>query len=166
MVNVERNKTDTLKENNPFFNLFVLFILTGDTITNAAELELAQYDVTFPQARILYMLDREKRPVTIQELSRWVMRELNSVSTLINRMEADGLVKKIKKPGDKKTYVALTEKGADLFQNKITSRAQQMIFSALTESERKEFEVYLRKLLNKARNVLGMDFKPPFLSNT
>jgi len=164
MVNLGLNKSETVKKDDPFFQLFALYILTGDTITNAAELELAQYKVNFPQARILYMLNKEKRPVTLQELSKWVLRELNSVSILINKMEADGLVKKIKRPGDKKTYVTLTEKGWDLYNNQITDESQRMIFSVLTEEERKQFEVYLKKILNKARSLLGMDFKPPFLT--
>jgi len=164
MVNVELKKMDTSKSHDPFFNLFVLYILTGDTITNAAELELSQYQINFPQARILFMLDQKIRPVTLQELSQWVLRELNSVSTIINKMESAGLVKKSKVKGDKKTYVTLTAKGADLLRNQITTKSQHMIFSALTEEERKDLETYLKKLLNKARNALGIDFKPPFLS--
>jgi len=163
MVNLEVKQKVDSKSSDPFFKLFVLYILTGDTITNAAEIELAQYKINFPQARILFMLHQENRPVTIQELSQWVLRELNSVSTLINRMESAGLVKKTKIPGDKKAYITLTEKGADLFNSQITSKAPDMIFSSLTENERKDLEACLKKLLKKARNVLGMDFKPPFL---
>lgn len=162
MINTELIKQIVPKAEDPFFNLFVLYITTGDAITNASELELAQYQVNFPQARILFMLNRENRPVTIQELSQWVLRELNSVSILINKMEATGLVKKTRKPGDKKTYIALTEKGSDLF-NRITSKAPDMVFSVLTENERKDLEIYLKKLLKKARNLMGMDYKPPFL---
>jgi len=77
-------------------------------------------------------------------------------------MEAAGLVQKARKPGDKKTYISLTDKGLDLF-DKITSKAPDMIFSTLTDSERKDLEAYLKKLLKQARNLLGMDFKPPFL---
>lgn len=164
MVNVKLEKTNIPKTDSPFFDLFVLFILTGDTITNAAEMELGQYQVNFPQARVLFILHKEKRPMTYQELSHRVLRELNSVSTLINRMESSGLVKKDKRKGDKKTYVTLTEKGADLLRNQITTKAQQMIFSVLSEDERQAFEASLKKLLGKARTVLGVDFKPPFLS--
>jgi DNA-binding MarR family transcriptional regulator len=162
MVHSELVKRHASKSEDPFFNMFVLYITTGDAITNAAELELAQYGVNFPQARILFMLNRENRPVTIQELSQWVLRELNSVSILINKMETAGLVQKTRIPGDKKTYISLTDGGSELF-NRITSKAPDMIFSALTDSERKELETYLKKLLKKARNLLGMDFKPPFL---
>jgi len=151
------------KVEDPFIILPFLLKQTSDTIINAIELELAQINVSIPQAHILFYLAREKRPVTLLEISHWVCRELNSVTVSINQMHKEGLVEKTNQPGDRKTYVTLTDKGTDLFYNHITENAQYFIFSVLTESERKEFEAYLRKLLRKARNALGIDFKPPFL---
>ncbi len=78
-------------------------------------------------------------------------------------MEKEGLVSKVNQPGKRKTYVSLTDKGADLFYNHITANAQYLIFGVLTQAEREEFEANLKKLLRKARSSLGMDFKPPFL---
>lgn len=162
----EHNDEDSLiasKTDNNVINLSVLLIQTVDTITKAIELELNQYKISFPEARILFMLVKENKAVTFNEISEWVLRELNSVSVLVTKMEAAGLVEKIRKPGDKKTYVLLTEKGADLYNNKITEKAQHMIFTILTDDQRQQFEGLLKILRNRARNLLGMDYKPPFL---
>ena len=157
------NSGNLSKADDILINLSVLLMQTSDTITKAIELELAQYNVNFPEARILFMLARENRDVNFHEMSEWVLRELNSISVLVTKMESKGLVKKIKKPGDKRTYVILTEKGADLFNNQITEKAQKMIFNALKDDERQQFERLLKTLRDRARNLLGMDYKPPFL---
>lgn len=152
-----------LKKNDPEINLYILLDQVDSVVTSAVELELKHLRLTQPQARVLTMLSRENKPVTIDELARWTLKEFNSVSTLINRMEKKGLVKKTKKPGDLKTYVALTEKGSDLYHNKVTERSIHSIFEKLTAQEKKHLESALKKLRDTARDLLGMDFRPPFL---
>ena len=160
---IQKNRAQFSKVNDPFVILPFLLKQTSDTIINAIELELAGHNVSIPQARILYFLARENRPVTILEISKWVFRELNSVTFIINKMEKEGLVSKFSQPGERKAYISLTDKGADLFYNHITENAQYLIFGVLTQAEREEFEANLIKLLRKAQNALGIDFKPSFL---
>ena len=105
------------------------------------------------------MLSRQDRPVTLDELANWTFKEFNSVSTLINRMEKKGLVKKIKKEGDLKTYVVLTEKGSDLYHRQVTERSIHLIFEKLSPEEKNQFESILKKVSNTTRDLLGMDFK-------
>ena len=107
-------------------------------ITNAVELEIKHLRVTQPQVRVLTMLSREDRPVTLDELVKWTLKEFSSVSTLINRMEEKGLVRKIKKDGDLKTYVAMTEKGSDLYHTQVTERSIRLIFDRLSAEEKKQ----------------------------
>jgi hypothetical protein len=38
-----------------------------------------------------------------------------------------------------------------------------MIFSVLSEEEKELCNSILKKLLQKAKNLLGIDYKPPFL---
>ena len=109
------------------------------------------------------MLSREDRPLTIEELANWTLKEFNSVSTLIIRMEKNGLVKKIKKDGDLKTYILLTEKGSILYHHKVTERSIHLIFEKLSAAEKKRLEALLKKVRDTTRDLLGLDFKPPFL---
>jgi DNA-binding MarR family transcriptional regulator len=153
----------TLKKFDPEINLYILLDQTDSIVTNAVELELKQVRMTQPQVRVLTMLSRQDRPVTLEELANWTFKEFNSVSTLINRMEKKGLVKKNKKEGDLKTYVTLTPKGSDLYHRRVTERSIHLIFERLSEEEKTQFEAILKKLRTTTRDLLGLDFKPPFL---
>jgi DNA-binding MarR family transcriptional regulator len=156
-------KIRTTKKNDQDINLYILLDQVDSIITNAIELEIKHLRMTQPQVRVLTMLSRENRPVTINELANWTMKEFNSVSTLINRMERKGLIKKVKKTGDLKTYVTLTEKGSNLYHKQVTERSIRLIFEKLTSEEKKQLELTLKKLRDTTRDLLGMDYRPPFL---
>ncbi|MBC8274200.1 MAG: MarR family transcriptional regulator [Chloroflexi bacterium] len=143
-------------------NIFVLFDQTRDTLIRAVELELKQSKTNFAQCHILYVLTQKKKGMTQGDLSKWLLRNLNTVSTLINKMEKEGVVKKTKNKEDGKVYITLTQKGSEVW-DQVTERAIFLTFSALSEEEKEQFKVLLEKLRTGARNILGLDFKPPFL---
>jgi DNA-binding MarR family transcriptional regulator len=166
MMNTDANdieKIRALKKNDPQVNLYILLDQTNSIVTNAVELEIKHLRVTQPQVRVLTMLSREDKPVTLDELANWTLKEFNSVSTLINRMEKSDLVKKIKKDGDLKTYVVLTEKGSDLYHKQVTERSIRLIFGDLSDQEKGQFDSILKKIRNRTRDLLGLDYRPPFL---
>jgi DNA-binding MarR family transcriptional regulator len=153
----------TAKKNDPEVNLYILLDQTDSIVTSAVELEIKHLKMTQPQVRVLTMLSREDKPVTLEELANWTLKEFNSVSTLINRMEKKGLVKKTKTNGDLKTYVTLTEKGSELYHQQVTERSIHLIFEKLSSNEKKQFDSILKKIRDTTRDLLGLDFKPPFL---
>lgn len=159
----DSEKVRELKKNDPDINLYILLDQVDSIITNAVELEIKHLRLTQPQARVLTMLSREGKPATIEELANWTLKEFNSVSTLINRMEKKDLIKKIKKPGDLKTYVTLTEKGSFLYHHQITERSIHLIFEKLSAAEKTQLDSILKKLRDTTRDILGMDYRPPFL---
>jgi len=151
------------KKNDRDINLYILLDQVDSIVTNAVELELKHLRLTQPQARVLTMLSREDKPATIDELAKWTLKEFNSVSTLINRMGKKGLVKKNKKDGELKTYITLTDKGNDLYHKKVTERSIHLIFEKLTSKEKKDLDTILKKIRDTTRDLLGLDFRPPFL---
>jgi DNA-binding MarR family transcriptional regulator len=153
----------TTKKNDPEVNLYILLDQVDSIVTNAVELEIKHLRMTQPQVRVLTMLSRQDRPVTLDELATWTLKEFNSVSTLINRMENKGLVKKTKTNGDLKTYVTLTEKGSELYHQQVTERSIHLIFEKLSSEEKQQFDSILKKIRDTTRDLLGLDFKPPFL---
>ena len=132
-------------------------------MANAIEMELKQFNTNQSQIRVLSMLSRENRTVTIDELANWSLKGFNSVSTLINRMEKKGSIKKTKKNGDLKTYITLTNKGSILYHLEVTEHSIHLIINKLSAEEKKQFEVILKKIRDNTRDSLGLDFKPPFL---
>ena len=152
------------KADDPRIVLYGLLDQTRETIFKAVELELGQYQISAPQVKIMHMLAQGNGGMTLSELASGTVRELNSISTLIGRMQKKGLVKKIKKPGDDKGCVSLTDKGRDMYNNMITEQSIYLIFDALTDEEKRKLGVLLQKLQSKARALLGLDYKPPFLA--
>jgi DNA-binding MarR family transcriptional regulator len=151
------------KKDDPRINLFILLEQTRDIVVHAVKLELNHYRTSVPQVKLLVMLSRENRELTFNELSNWALRELNSVSNLINKLEKRGLVKKLKKKGDEKTYIALTEKGSRFYDEEVTERSIHLIFDSLSQEEKKQLEALLKKVRDTTRDLLGIDYKPPFL---
>jgi DNA-binding MarR family transcriptional regulator len=152
------------KADDPRIVLYGLLDQTRETIFKAVELELGQYQMSTPQVKIMHMLAQGNGGMTLSELASGTVRELNSISTLIARMQKKGLVKKVKKQRDDKTYVTLSDRGRDIYNNTITEHSIYLIFDALSEEEKREFAALLRKLQSKARSLLGLDYKPPFLA--
>ena len=166
MMNADQNEIEQIRLSKKFDqedNLYILLDQTNSIVTNAVELELKHLRVTQPQVRVLTMLSRENRPVTLDELANWTLKEFNSVSTLIKRMETSGLIKKIKKEGDLKTYVVLTEKGSDLYHRQVTERSIHLIFNVLSNEQKQQLEVMLKNIRDKTRDLLGLDYRPPFM---
>ncbi|MBN2238327.1 MAG: MarR family transcriptional regulator [Dehalococcoidales bacterium] len=153
------------KASDPRITLHALLDSTRDSIHKAVKMELAQYNMSQSQVKILHMLSNSEELLTLNQLSELSIRELNSVTTLINRMHKKGLVEKIRKPGDPRTYISLTDKGVDIYDNTVTERSIMLIFDALDDEEKKQLSGLLSKLQNKARTLLGLDYKPPFLNN-
>jgi DNA-binding MarR family transcriptional regulator len=165
-MNTEQNELENIriaKKDDPEINLYALLDQTDSIVTAAVELEVKHLRVTQPQVRILTLLSRENTPVNLEELAHWTLKEFNSVSTLINRMEKKGLVKKIKKEGELKTYVVLTEKGNDLFLKQVTERSIHLIIGKLSDDEKKQLEAILKKVRDTTHDLLGLDYRPPFL---
>jgi DNA-binding MarR family transcriptional regulator len=152
------------KADDPRIILYGLLDQTREAVSKAVELELGQYQMSAPQVKIMHMLAQGNGGMTLSELAIGTVRELNSISTLIARMQNKGLVDKVKKTGDDKTYVALSDRGKDIYNNTITERAIYLIFDALSEAEKRELAALLGKLQSKARALLGLDYKPPFLA--
>ena len=166
MIKKAQNETEnirTTKKNDPDVNLYILLDQTDGIVTSAVELEIKHLKMTQPQVRVLTMLSRQDKPATLEELANWTLKEFNSVSTLINRMEKKGLVKKTKTNGDLKTYVTLTEKGGELYHKHVTERSIHLIFDKLSSEEKKQLDSTLKKIRDTTRDLLGLDFKPPFL---
>jgi DNA-binding MarR family transcriptional regulator len=152
-----------LKTDDPKIALYGLLDSTRDLIFKAVEMELAQYQMSAPQVKVLDILARSPISMTLSQLSEGTVKELNSVSALVTRMAKKGLVKKTRKPGDGKIYVVITEAGKEVFENTVTEKSIHLVFEAISEVEQKQLRSLLSKLHQKARTLLGLDYKPPFL---
>jgi DNA-binding MarR family transcriptional regulator len=96
------------------------------------------------------------------EIASFTMHRHHSVSNLIKKISAQGLVEKVKRPGSKEFAIVLTEKGRQLC-NRTPKASVDMIFDILSQEDRRELAQLLKRILSKARSLMGVDYKPPFL---
>lgn len=143
------------------FDLWVILDQTGDVISKTREMELNQFQLTKAQASILHRLITENQDFTIPEIAKQSAKEVSSVLNLVNRMRKNGLVEKSQKDSEK-ILISVTDKGRELYSNS-TQNSIEMIFSILSNEEKQQLNTSLTKLRDKARELLGIDFKPPFL---
>jgi DNA-binding MarR family transcriptional regulator len=95
---------------------------------------------------------------TPAEISRWLFREPHSVSALLNRMEKQELIRKVKDLERKnQVRVALTEKGHEAHYLSMKQVSILKIISALVEQEQVKLRSYLQILLEEALKELGIE---------
>ena len=102
-------------------------------ITRAYHPLLAQYGLTYPQYLVLLVLwENDAQPVN--DIAKRLMLETNTVTPLLKRMEAEGIVTRSQGKKDaRQTIVKLTEKGRDL-QQKLTGVPEAIGSAVLCES--------------------------------
>jgi len=157
------NKVSNSGEKLPSdYSVWGLFADTMELISRARTMELTRYGLTREQSHILRILYEAKEPLTINEIISHVMRKHNSVSAIIKRMERNELVKRVKASEDRQYRISMTPKGRKLFEN-MPVNSINMAFSTLSDNNKKSLISSLCQLNDKVRNMLGMDYIPPFL---
>lgn len=144
------------------YDLWTLFALTMETIARMRNIELAQYGITREQSLVIHLLNNSHGSSTLNQLAIAAMRQHNSMSTLVRRMARVGLVKRIKNPEDNQYTILLTEKGKKIFEE-MPLASIEMTFATLSKEEKTLMYDYLDRLQLKARELMGLDYKPPFL---
>ena len=159
-----QTKKATVKSKSPdeIFKLWILFNNTFFAISRAREIEIAKFGLTHEQAILIYTLIKNGGSATLSEIAESTVRQYHSVSSLVKRMTKSGLVKKVKYQDKKKFEVSITDKGFEIY-NKIPRNSIEMTFSVLAPKDQKVFAKCLQRLTLRARDLLNLDYKYPFL---
>jgi len=116
-------------ENQLCFRLYTASRL----LTQAYHPLLGEHGLTYPQYLVLLVLwEKDEQPVN--DIAKRLMLETNTVTPLLKRMEAEGIVTRSKGKKDaRQMIVKLTKKGCDL-QKKLTDVPETVGKAALCES--------------------------------
>lgn len=134
------------------YELGVLLHQASDAMVRARENELRQVGISRMQAAVLFVVEAAEGPVTPAEISRRLVREPNTVFELLNRMERDGLIRKVRDLERKNQIrVAITEKGEEAYHRSRKGKVLRKILSSLSREEQDNLRAYLETLRNKAR---------------
>jgi DNA-binding MarR family transcriptional regulator len=145
------------------YELWALLEQACHMAVETRERELIRLGITGVQAAVLFAIEAIGDKATPAEISRWTLRESQSTSAILDRMEKAGLVVKAKDLERKNMVrIAMTEKGERAYRESMKRKSSQKLLSPLSETERQELRSYLERVRNKALRLLGVAYKPPF----
>jgi len=140
------------------FELWAALGQARDAIAKCRANELrATGSISAIQSAILWIVQHTDEPPTPAEISRWILREPHTVSTLLEKMQKRGFVRK-KRDLDRKNLVRIevTEKGEKAYRQSMeNAKVIDGIMSCLTEEEAANLLAYLKKLRSEALERLG-----------
>lgn len=139
-----------------YFMLWVLIAQTKDAMLRARERDYARYGISNDRRAVLYAIDRCGGSATPVEISRHLLRELHSVTEMLKRMEADGLITREKTSGRSRIVARITEKGLDVFNQSLHNETDRKVFSVLTKRERERLAASLTKIRSRVLQELGI----------
>lgn len=116
-VDLEIIVQDAPAGQHPELRLWLRMLSTTNLISQEIRRRLrAEFGMTLPQFDLMAQLDRERDGLRLGELSKRMMVTNGNVTGLVDRLEADGIIRRDSAEGDRRVTVArLTDKGADIF---------------------------------------------------
>jgi DNA-binding MarR family transcriptional regulator len=137
--------------------------VTSTILRRAWEMDLAQIGLTVPQSLVLTMVAGSPEPITPMKLSKMLHREPHTISALLTRMEAQGLVKKERNlERGNWVRVTLTRKGKEAYQRQLGARKVRNITECLSKRELEALNGMNRKLRAKGIELLREMLPSPY----
>jgi len=129
----------------------------------ARNLELARIGLNIPQASVLYCLKVSKEPMTPMKLARMMHKQPHTVSALVHRMEAQGLVS-TRKDMKRKNWlrVSLTKKGDEAVKRWANATEVTEVMSCLSKRESEALYTISHKLHKKSLEKLRQMQPDPY----
>jgi DNA-binding MarR family transcriptional regulator len=167
-VNIKKDNTmisnnqqvDVVKEDflsfhygNDMFTLWRLLDATKFAVSRLRDFELSKVGITPEQSAVLQAIMAENGKSTLEGISKIWLRQKNTVSTIIKRMEKQGLVETRMEHKRKGMEIIITPAGIET-SKKITRISIESTFSVLSSEERQKLSLYLRLVLSRALNQL------------
>ncbi len=141
-------------------DVLLLLAQTSDVIYRTLETELNEQGVTLAQLRLLLVLNRQHKPLTPAELCRYLYRKSQTITIILNNLEARGYVETLGDQKDKRLVrVHITEKGKELLSKHTEwiSKSVTEIVSCFSEDELQQFKDYLKRLHRWSFQVSGIE---------
>lgn len=137
------------------YKLWVLLAQTREAMLKSRQKELGRYNISPRQSAVLLFLQVAGDKVTPAEISRGLFRESHTISEILSRMEKQGLLKRVKDLSRKNLVrVELTEQGREACNRSAKRESIHKILSVLSSEERQQLELYLRRLRDKALQLI------------
>ena len=148
---------------NENYRLWARLSQTRDIVYKARERELSQFGISPAEARALTVLSVMGVPLTAADLSRWLIREPNTLSSLLDRMGREGLIKKTRDSNNKKILkISLTQKGKRACTQVAKMKTIERIFSGIPDEQRQQLMSCLDIVMKNGLREIKWRGKVPF----
>lgn len=134
--------------------LWVRLAMTFNVLYQEIKNELNKEHLTVPQLDIITCLSRTKG-LPLSELAERLLVTGGNVTGIIDRLERDGYVYRVRDKNDRRVVRALlTEKGFNLYKSFLPryKEVMQRINAGLTAPERKQLQRLLKKLAHSVQD--------------
>ena len=123
-------------------------------VTRAAEAQMREFlrtkhDTTLPRFDVMAALHRRRDGVTMSELSRMLLVSNGNATTVVDRLERDGLVLRSPSDTDRRTvFVALTDTGLAQFEVYAAQHEAEVsrVFGNLSEGDLDQITDILKRM--------------------
>ena len=132
---------------------------TGGLVAKYADTSLIKVrGLSYQQFLVLIVMKKLGENANATEMEKLLDKNTNTLSTILDRMEEKGLVKKIRDTQDRRmVWAVMTEKGKEKLA--ATTKASWVLFEKLTSSfspeELKTFDALIEKLMKITSNELN-----------
>lgn len=151
-----------LKIDDRDYELWLLLARTHYHVKQARTRELHRYGISPEQAGILFYVHNCGNNAIPADISRWMIREPQTITSILNRMLKKGLIDK-KQDAERKNVIriSLTPKGLEVLKHAEKRYSFHRILSTLTEEKRQALHDILDELRNAAlklnRSISGLE---------
>jgi len=136
------------------YNMVMLLGLTINMIARALQEQVKESGITAVEYELLILINEMGDQAIPAELSRILLKTPPATTTLLNRMEKSGLVKRKAYPGNKKIkIVVITQKGQEALQSALKHDVLPDIIGTLPEQKFTVLWDLLEELKDKAASV-------------
>ncbi len=125
--------------------------------SDAAEL-LAEFDLTEPQASMLWALDPRTPPTSMREFARKLRCDPSNITLLGDQLQAAGLVERRPDPCDgRRRVLTLTDKGLTVWTLILARLEERSPLFTLSAEEQSQLAALLEKVqLSRSRVAAGI----------
>jgi DNA-binding MarR family transcriptional regulator len=138
------------KEPEPAQSVLSVLLQVARTLEGRVEGDLARRDLSGAKANTLELLAEAKEPLPLSELAQQNACVRSNITQLVDRLEADGLVRRVNDPHDRRVRrAALTSSGRQAHQtaSRLVGQQEKAVAAALTPAEAATLVRLLRKLI-------------------
>jgi DNA-binding MarR family transcriptional regulator len=141
------------------FRLFKLVIDTASAISQVKQKELNYHRISFRRNAVLHAIQTLGDDATPAKIARYLQRQCNSITSIVNNMGKDGLLTISKLPNSRTRYmVKLTRDGYRICQQSKKGAILPGIISTLSKTQRQRLTSYLKSLRDQGLNELGIAY--------